>query len=306
MRIGVSFRDDDSTAAGPSTGNRRRLAFRRLCRCAGSPPRNLRDCAAGENARAILNADLPHVAFLSLFCQQKGSTNHARCEKIREASATPLEPVGRAGIAGGCGAGIGGGEIPRRRVPVAGRANVLIFPDLDSGNIAYKLVERLGGVARHWVLSPGIGQAPRTISRADVPRGGLWNRRCTRINAVKEKVSVAKTNHGDTTTQPQVFVLSCSLVFIRRPLCVCVVPVFHGVCPGKNGTGNHREHLTEGRVVICATKDAIILASADAHGEGGSRPPAITALSAERMAVMLGAVEWVQPDSKDRTDSARH
>ena len=60
-------------------------------------------------------------------------------------------------------------------------------------------------------------------------------------------------------------------------------------------------NLTEGRVVICATKDAIILASADAHGEGGSRPPAITVLSAERMAVMLGAVEWVQPDSKDQS-----
>ena len=59
-------------------------------------------------------------------------------------------------------------------------------------------------------------------------------------------------------------------------------------------------NLAEGRVVICATKDAIVLASMDARGEGGSLPPAIAILSAERMAVMMGAVEWVQPDSKDK------
>ena len=52
-------------------------------------------------------------------------------------------------------------------------------------------------------------------------------------------------------------------------------------------------NLAEGRVVVCATKDAIILAAMGAHGEAGSRPPDITILSAERMAVMLGAVEWV-------------
>jgi hypothetical protein len=59
-------------------------------------------------------------------------------------------------------------------------------------------------------------------------------------------------------------------------------------------------NLAEGRVVICATKDAIILAAMDAHGEGGSLPPAITILSAERIGVMMGAVEWMHPDSKDK------
>ncbi len=38
----------------------------------------------------------------------------------------------------------------------------------------------------------------------------------------------------------------------------------------------------------------------DAHGEAGSQPPAIAVLSTERMGVMLGAVEWEQPDSKDK------
>ena len=59
-------------------------------------------------------------------------------------------------------------------------------------------------------------------------------------------------------------------------------------------------NLSEGRVVICAARDGIILAAMDAHGESRSQPPAIAILSAERMGVMLGAVEWVQPDSKDQ------
>ena len=59
-------------------------------------------------------------------------------------------------------------------------------------------------------------------------------------------------------------------------------------------------NLAEGRIVICAAKDAIILAAMDVHGEAGSHPPEIAILSAERIGVMLGAVEWVQPDSKDK------
>jgi hypothetical protein len=58
-------------------------------------------------------------------------------------------------------------------------------------------------------------------------------------------------------------------------------------------------NLTEGRVVLCATKDAILLAAMDAHGEAGSRPPEISILSAVRIGVVLGATEWVLPDSKD-------
>jgi len=59
-------------------------------------------------------------------------------------------------------------------------------------------------------------------------------------------------------------------------------------------------NLAEGRVVVCATKDAIILTAMGTHVEAGSRPPDITILSAERMGVMLGAVEWVLPDSQDK------
>src|SRR5271155_3012291 len=59
-------------------------------------------------------------------------------------------------------------------------------------------------------------------------------------------------------------------------------------------------NLTEGRVVICAAKDGIIVATIGEHGEPGSRAPAVLMLTELRAAVMLGAVEWVQPESKDK------
>jgi hypothetical protein len=60
-------------------------------------------------------------------------------------------------------------------------------------------------------------------------------------------------------------------------------------------------NLAEGRVVVCAAKDGIIVAAADTHGEPGSRQPVVAELSALRAGVLLGAVEWVQPESKDKS-----
>src|ERR1700722_7999692 len=59
-------------------------------------------------------------------------------------------------------------------------------------------------------------------------------------------------------------------------------------------------NLTEGRVLICAATDAIIVSTISGQGEPGSRPPVVLSLSALRAGVMMGAVEWVQPDSKDK------
>jgi len=58
-------------------------------------------------------------------------------------------------------------------------------------------------------------------------------------------------------------------------------------------------NLAEGRVVICAAKDGIVMATIDAHNETGSRPPTVAELGPLRAGVILGAVEWVQPESKD-------
>jgi hypothetical protein len=94
--------------------------------------------------------------------------------------------------------------------------------------------------------------------------------------------------------------LPVSLLFFAAFLFLyaCILP-----SPGFAQQSSDQEvavNLAEGRTVICATKDAIILAATDAHTEAGSLPPGISILSAERVAVMLGAVEWVLPDSKDQ------
>jgi hypothetical protein len=83
---------------------------------------------------------------------------------------------------------------------------------------------------------------------------------------------------------------------------ICVHPWLLSQSAFAQETGDQEVavNLAEGRVVICAAKDGIILAAMDTHSESGSLPPDIAILSAERMGVMLGAVEWVQPDSKDK------
>jgi hypothetical protein len=90
------------------------------------------------------------------------------------------------------------------------------------------------------------------------------------------------------------------VLFLSVSICVHLWFLPPSASAQESGDQEVAVNLAEGRVVICAAKDSIILAAMDTHREAGSEPPAIAILSVERMGVMLGAVEWVQPDSKDK------
>ena len=139
--------------------------------CAVNPCPNAEELAqiaisTAETAKSIAGIE-PHVAMLSF--STKGSAKHELIDKVTEATRIAKEKAPELLLDGELQADaaliekVAATKAPNS--PVAGKANVLVFPDLQAGNIGYKLVERFSGADAVGPILQGIAAPVNDLSR---------------------------------------------------------------------------------------------------------------------------------------------